>query len=42
MSARDLYHALVVNALEKDGWLVTDDPLYLKYGDRKLYVDLGA
>ncbi|WP_217371886.1 element excision factor XisH family protein [Spirosoma rhododendri] len=31
-----------MKALEKDGWRITDDPLYLKFGDRKLYVDLGA
>jgi len=37
-----LYHDVVVRALEKDGWIITDDPLYLKYGDRKMYVDLGA
>ncbi|GAB3571913.1 hypothetical protein GCM10027578_30990 [Spirosoma luteolum] len=42
MSARDLYHSLVVKALEKDGWVITNDPLFLKFGDRKLYVDLGA
>lgn len=29
MSARDLYHSLVVKALEKDGWVITNDPLFL-------------
>lgn len=42
MPARDLYHPVVVRCLEKNGWIITDDPLYLKYGDRKMYVDLGA
>lgn len=42
MPARDLYHDIVVQALTLDGWTITDDPLRLKYGDRKLYVDLGA
>ncbi len=30
------------NALIKDGWKITDDPLRLRYKGRKLYVDLGA
>jgi hypothetical protein len=42
MSARDVYHDAVVRALTADGWTITDDPLSLKYGDRDLYVDLGA
>ncbi len=41
--ARDLYHALIRRALEADGWLITHDPLTLKYGEQtNLYVDLGA
>ncbi|MEK7327632.1 MAG: element excision factor XisH family protein [Chloroflexota bacterium] len=42
MPARDLYHNTVVNALVKDGWKIADDPLHLTYGQRELYVDLGA
>ncbi len=42
MPQRDLSHDTVVHALEKSGWTVTDDPLRLEYGRRKLYVDLGA
>ena len=42
MPAKDLYHDVVIQALQADGWTITDDPLRLKYGDRKLYVDLGA
>lgn len=42
MPAKDLYHDIVVAALEADGWTITDDPFRLRYGDRKLYVDLGA
>jgi hypothetical protein len=40
--AKDLYHDVVIQALTADGWTITDDPFRLKYGDRKLYVDLGA
>ena len=29
-------------ALEKDGWTITDDPLKLEYGNAELEVDLGA
>ncbi|MDF5717559.1 MAG: element excision factor XisH family protein [Rhizonema sp. NSF051] len=42
MPARDLYHDVVVQALIVDGWTITDHPLYLTYGGRDLYVDLGA
>lgn len=42
MPARDVYHDIVVQALIADGWIITDDPLYLAYGGRDLYVDLGA
>jgi hypothetical protein len=42
MSARDIYHNSVKNALVKDGWKITHDPLILKWGLKDLYVDLGA
>lgn len=42
MSARDIYHKTVVNALIKDGWVITDDPLVLSFGNKDVYVDVGA
>jgi hypothetical protein len=42
MSAKDFYHDIVVEAIIKDGWEITDDPFVLSYGGRDLYVDLGA
>jgi hypothetical protein len=42
MPARDLYHDAVVQALIKDDWEITHDPLLLSYGGKDLYVDLGA
>lgn len=42
MSARDRYHKCVRNALIKDGWVITHDPLRLPVGKKDLYVDLGA
>lgn len=42
MPARDMYHDAVKNALIKDGWTITDDPLHLKWGQKDMYVDLGA
>ena len=42
MPARNVYHDAVIRALVADGWTITDDPLKLEYGDRNLYVDLGA
>ena len=42
MPARDKYHNQVKNALIKDGWTITHDPLRLKWGLKDMYVDLGA
>jgi hypothetical protein len=42
MPARDIYHDAVKNALIKDGWIITNDPLHLKWGLKDMYVDLGA
>ena len=42
MPAKDIYHDTVKNALIKDGWTITHDPLKLQYGKRKFFVDLGA
>ncbi len=43
MPARDYYHQIVRNALEKDGWEITHDPYRLKLARKKnLYIDLGA
>ncbi len=42
MPAKDIYHDVVKKALEKDRWMITDDPLKLKVGVRDLFIDLGA
>ena len=42
MPAKDIYHDNVKNALIKDGWTITHDPLRLKWGVKDMYVDLGA
>lgn len=42
MAARDLFHQAVRAALEKEGWLITHDPLSIPYGATTLYIDLGA
>ena len=36
MAAKDIYHEHVKNALEKDGWTITDDPLKLDPMNEKL------
>jgi len=40
MPAKDIYHDQVRNALEKENWQITKDPLVLKWGIRDLYIDL--
>jgi hypothetical protein len=42
MPAKDIFHENLKKALEKDGWLITDDPLILKWGAKDLYIDIGA
>jgi hypothetical protein len=42
MPARDAYHEAVKQALVKEGWSITDDPLHLRWGRKDMYVDLGA
>lgn len=42
MPRRDLYHNLVKNALVKEGWSVTHDPLVLGDLELRVYPDLGA
>lgn len=42
MSAKDIFHDAVKHGLEKEGWNITDDPLSLKFGDTRIYIDLGA
>ena len=42
MSAKDLYHDAVKNALIKDGWTITADPYPIKYKEVKLFADLAS
>jgi hypothetical protein len=42
MPARDIYHQLVIRALEKAGWRITHDPYRIVVGQKNLFVDLGA
>jgi hypothetical protein len=42
MPTRDIYHNTVKIALEKSGWQITADPLFIKYGEINLYIDLAA
>lgn len=42
MPAKDLFHNKVRTALEKDGWSITNDPLFIKIDSIDFYVDLAA
>ncbi len=42
MPQKDHIHDVVKRALVADGWDVTDDPYVISYGERFLFVDLGA
>ncbi|UXE58733.1 MAG: XisH family protein [Woronichinia naegeliana WA131] len=40
--AKDLFHQAVKQALIKDGWTITNDPLTIRIDRVKLKIDLGA
>ncbi|MEB3182301.1 MAG: XisH family protein [Nostocaceae cyanobacterium] len=42
MAARDVFHDAVRKGLEKEGWVITDDPLEIEVGGVEMYIDLGA
>ena len=42
MAQRDSIHGAVKQVLVKDGWEITDDPYVITYGERFLFVNLGA
>ncbi len=39
MAAKDIFHDAVKRALEKDGWLITEDPLFLRFGGLDMYIE---
>jgi hypothetical protein len=42
MPAKDVYHDTVKKALIKEGWTITDDPLFIQFGEVDMYIDIGA
>jgi XisH protein len=42
MSARDIFHEAVKRGLQKESWVITHDPLVVKFAKDKMSVDLGA
>ncbi|MEZ4607741.1 MAG: XisH family protein [Deinococcales bacterium] len=42
MPSHDLFHFSVKQALIKDGWTITDDPLSIPFGLTEVYIDLAA
>ncbi len=42
MSAKDIFHEAVKQALQKEQWVITHDPLKLEFGNVKFKIDLGA
>ncbi len=42
MTAKDVFHEVVKRALEKEGWVITHDPLHMKVGGVGMEIDLGA
>jgi hypothetical protein len=42
MPVKDIYHESVKKAMIKDGWTITHDPYVLTFGQKDVFVDLGA
>ena len=42
MPAKDKYHEAFKNALIKDGWTITADPLHIPFDETDLYIDIAA
>lgn len=42
MPAKDIFHDAVKNALIKEGWTITNDPLTFKIDGINISIDLGA
>lgn len=42
MPAKDIFHDSVKKALEKDGWLITDEQFLIRSGGVEIYIDIGA
>ncbi len=42
MAAKDLFHNAVKQALLKEEWVITADPLKIKIGSVKFEIDLAA
>ncbi|MBW4506951.1 MAG: XisH family protein [Scytonematopsis contorta HA4267-MV1] len=40
--AKDIYHNTLKIALEKDGWVITNELFRLTIGSRSIYIDLIA
>lgn len=42
MAAKDVFHDAVRHALEKEQWIITDYPSFLRFGGVDMYIDLAA
>lgn len=42
MPTRDNLHNIIKKALTNEGWQITHDPYFMRYGNIEFYIDLGA
>jgi hypothetical protein len=42
MPVKDKFHEAVKTGLQREGWTITADPLYVEFGGVDMYVDLAA
>jgi XisH protein len=39
--AKDIFHDAVRHALEKEQWIITEDPLFLRFGGVDMYIEVS-
>ena len=42
MAAKDIFHEVVRRGLEKEQWVIVNDPLELEWEEVQVKIDLGA
>lgn len=42
MAAKNIFHDAGKHALEKEGWVITHDPLFIRFGGIDMYIDLST
>lgn len=42
MPAKDVFHDAVKPTLQKEQWIITDEPIVVKFGKDQVFIEIGA